>query len=176
MKKLFKDLPVINGERVTLRKLCRSDVDGLRELSETGKVYRFEPTFLIERNTDDINELIDRLYDDIMEESIFLGIFMDDEFCGLAELYGYREPIHKISVGYRLLPKSWGKGIMTEALSLIMDYLYTKTDIEIITASSMVENTASANVLRKCGFTRASHAVDEDWGYDEPVKVDKWIR
>ena len=59
---------------------------------------------------------------------------------------------------------------------LILDYLDHSTGIEIITASTMIENQASANVLRKNGFTMVVHAVGEDWGYGEPTITDKWIR
>lgn len=51
-----------------------------------------------------------------------------------------------------------------------------KTDIESITASSMTANKASANVLRKCGFTLVESAAEEDRGYDTPTLADKWIR
>ena len=108
--------------------------------------------------------------------TVILGVFLGDEFCGLAEMYGYRDPIHKISVGYRLLERYWGKGIAKEALGMMIEYLYDETDIEIITASTMVENQASANVLKKNGFQMVVHAVDEDWGYDKPTVSDKWIR
>jgi ribosomal-protein-alanine N-acetyltransferase len=40
----------------------------------------------------------------------------------------------------------------------------------------MIENQASANVLKKNGFQMVVHAVDEDWGYDKPTVTDKWIR
>ena len=43
--------------------------------------------------------MICRLYDEGLKESIILGIFQDGAFCGLAEMYGYRDEIHKISVG-----------------------------------------------------------------------------
>ena len=91
-------------------------------------------------------------------------------------MYGYRDPIHKISVGYRLLERCWGKGIATEALGIMVDYLYNETDIEIITASTMIENQVSARVLVKNGFDLVVHAADEDWGYDRPTAADKWIR
>ena len=70
----------------------------------------------------------------------------------------------------------WGKGIATEALRLMTDYLYAEKDIEIITASIMVENIASANAAKKNGFKLVVHASLEDWGYAEPTVVDKWIR
>lgn len=56
-----------------------------------------------------------------------------------------------------------------------MNYLFHETDIKIITASTMIENQASANVLKKNGFLLAVHADKEDWGYEEPTVTDKWI-
>ena len=70
----------------------------------------------------------------------------------------------------------WGQGIATEALSLLVEELLTNRGIEIITASTMLENKASAHVLQKNGFTLVNHAVDEDWGYPELTPTDKWIR
>ena len=64
----------------------------------------------------------------------------------------------------------------TGALRMIVDYLYNETETEIITASMMVENLASARVLTKNGFSLVVHAVDEDWGYDRPTVADKWIQ
>ncbi len=88
----------------------------------------------------------------------------------------FRDEIHKISVGYRLLERFWGQGIASEALALMIGYLLNETDIEIITASTMIENHGSARVLEKNGFDLVVHAVPEDWGYEEPVIADKWIR
>ena len=175
-KKLFSEIPYLKGKRLTLKRLTRADRSALQELVDSPRIYRYLPTFLFEQKYPDIGYVIDHLYDECWKESIILGVFLGDEFCGLAEMYGYRDPIHKISVGYRLLERYWGKGIAKEALGMMIDYLYDETDIEIITASTMVENQASANVLKKNGFQMVVHAVDEDWGYDKPTVSDKWIR
>ena len=100
---------------------------------------------------------------------------MNGKFCGLAEMYGYREEYHKISVGYRLSEHFWGKGIATEALSLMVSYLYSETDIEIITASTMVDNKASAHVLEKNGFTSTNRIHKEDWGHAESTNAYRWF-
>ena len=176
MKKLFTEIPVLHGDRITLKALGNEDEAALKELVNDQRVYRYLPTFLFEKKYDDISYVISHLYDECFRESIILGIFKDNEFCGLAEMYGYRDPIHKISVGYRLLERYWGQGIATEALGLMVDYLYNETDIEIITASTMIENRASAKVLIKNGFELVVHAVPEDWGYEMPTIADKWIR
>ena len=175
-KKLFSEIPYLKGDRLTLHGLTQKDAAALQELVDSPVVYRYLPTFLFEKRYEDVRTVIARLYDECWKESIILGVFRQDEFCGLAELYGFRDPIHKISVGYRLLDRYWGRGIASEALGLMVDYLYQETDIEIITASSMVENQASANVLRRNGFQLVVHGAEEDWGYEAPVIADKWIR
>ena len=175
-KKLFSEIPYLKGDRIVLKGLVPSDAGALAELTASPNVYRYLPTFLFEKKYGDARLVIDRLYDECCKESIILGVFMNDAFCGLAEMYGYREPIHKISVGYRLMERCWGRGIATEALALMIDYLYSSTDIEIITASTMVEYQASASVLKKNGFSLVVHAAGEDWGYETPTLTDKWIR
>ena len=174
-KKPFSEIPHIYGNGVELRAIGRESAEGLRALTGDEAVYRYLPTFLFEKKYD-AETVIDRLYDECLKESLFLGIYKDGAFCGIIELYGRRDEIRKISVGYRLRPAYWGQGIASEALRLMIDYLYTGTDIEIVTASTMIENAASAKVLQKNGFTQVVHAVYEDWGFDAPVLTDKWIR
>lgn len=172
----FSKVPQLEDDRLTLRHLTMSDAPGLRALISAPEVYRYLPTFLFEKKYEDTGLVISRMYSECLEESLILGIFMNDAFCGLAEMYGYRGEILKISVGYRLLPQFWKKGIATEALGMMVRYLYGESGIEIITASTMIENTASARVLEKNGFCQVVHAVPEDWGYDTPTITDKWIR
>lgn len=69
-----------------------------------------------------------------------------------------------------------GKGVASETLELVSEYLLNDTNVEIITASTMPENKASANVLKKNGFKRILQSVYEDWGYPALTKADKWIK
>ena len=175
MKGLFPDPPTLKGANVELKPLSLSDVEGLQKLTQQEAVYRYLPTFLFEKKHA-ARDVILRLYNEGLEDSLILGIFQEDRFCGLAEAYGYRSPIHKVSVGYRLLQEEWGKGIATETLGIMIGELLNNRGIEIITASTMVENQASAHVLQKNDSSLVNHAVYEDWGFDEPTLADKWIR
>ena len=47
--------------------------------------------------------------------------------------------------------------------------------IEIITASTMVENKSITRVVEKNGFLLAVSGVDEDWGYPQPTPANKWV-
>ena len=177
MQKLFSVVPLIEGERITLRRITGADAAALERLAHSAAVYRYLPTFLYEQKYPEISRVISGLYTECFRESIILGVYLRENgcFCGIGEIYGYRDEIHKASIGYRLLDSCWGRGIATETAHLLTDYLLLQTDIEIITASTMVENRASARVLTKNGFTLVKSGVDEDWGYPQPTIVDKWF-
>ena len=63
-----------------------------------------------------------------------------------------------------------------EGVVLLVNYLYSQTDIEIISASTMVDNHASARVPKKNGFTLVVSSAGEDWGYESLTKANKWVR
>ena len=176
MKKLFTEIPYIKGERLEIKQITQNDAGALKELVSSDAVYKLTPTFLFEKKYEDVSYVIDHLYDECFKESIILGIYLSEEFCGLVELYGYKDSIHKVSIGCRLLERYWGMGIATEAVGMLVDYLYNETDIEIIAASTLPANKGSAAVLKKLGFDLVVHNSDEDWGYDKPLPTDKWIR
>ena len=77
-------------------------------------------------------------------------------------------------MGYRLLKRCWGRGIATEALGMMVAYLYNETDTEIITASTMVENKSITRVVEKNDFSLVASGVGEDWGYSQPTPANKW--
>lgn len=175
MKKLFSEIPYIKSERLVLRKIEETDVTGLSELVHSPNVYHYLPTFLYERKYADIQYVIRHLYDECFKESIILGVFMEDEFCGLAEIYGYRENTHKVSIGCRFLERYWGKGIATETVGVLVRYLTQETDIKIITASTMVANKSISRVVEKNQFLLVVSGAKEDWGYDQPTPTNKWV-
>ena len=162
-----------------LDRVVSADEDALRDLIANPNVQRYLPTYLFEKQRDDVGQTIRLIYGDLFanKESLILAIRLRDsgELAGLAEFYGLRDELHKVSVGYRLREAFWGRGLATETAELMVGYLYEKTDIQIVTASVMVENPASARVLEKCGFIRTARGVEEDWGFEAPVIVDKFF-
>ena len=55
---------------------------------------------------------------------------------------------------YYLGYKYWGKGIMSEAVKQICQYVFKNSDIERIFAAPFDYNPTSQRVLEKCGFER----------------------
>ena len=178
--KIFDEIPHIENDRLVLGRITADDSAGLLEMTGDSEVYRYLPTFLFEKKYDDIHIVTERIYSENFAagESVLLGIYPRDtgKFCGIAEIYGVNDAIHKVSIGYRLLRRFWGQGIATQAVAALVDYIYSRTDTQIITTSTMVENKASARVLEKNGFIMTASSVDEDWGYEKMTRADKWFR
>ena len=175
LNNIISPVPELKGERIVLRALTADDEKPLRELTDNENVYRYLPAFLYEQKYEDKSYVIENLYDECLKDSLILGVYLNDEFTGLVEVYGFRPVLRKASVGYRLLERYWGMGIATDALSLIRDYLINEKDIRVITASTMIDNEASANVLKKNGFRHFMYTVFENWGYQKLILTEKWV-
>jgi RimJ/RimL family protein N-acetyltransferase len=83
------------------------------------------------------------------------------------------QPIGEMRVGYALISSERGKGYGTEALQIMVDYLFLTREIMRIQASTDVRNKASQRILEKAGFKkegkmRKAGFVRGNWG-DEYV-------
>ena len=55
-------------------------------------------------------------------------------------------------LGYNLRRDMWGKGYATEAAKVMLSWGHRELGINVFTAEHALENAASGNVIRKCGF------------------------
>ena len=173
---IFSEIPCIEAGDIALRKVTLADKESLKKMTVTAEVYKYLPAFLYEKKYEDTEFVINHMYDEVVNDSLILGIYRDGEFCGLTEIYGFRDEALKLSVGCRLMKEYQGEGIVTEVLKLLTEYLYNETETEMMTASALPENKASERVLEKAGFTLAERNVPEDWGYENPLPTDKWVK
>jgi RimJ/RimL family protein N-acetyltransferase len=59
-----------------------------------------------------------------------------------------------VYVGYCLSLKTWGKGIMPEVLSKVVDFLFTVVGFSVIRAKRQEANRKSGRVMEKVGMVR----------------------
>lgn len=64
------------------------------------------------------------------------------------------QPSRLVEIGYFMIPKERGKGYCSEAVQIIVDYLFLSKDIVRIQAGTDVRNKASQKVLENAGFVR----------------------
>lgn len=65
-------------------------------------------------------------------------------------------------VGYRFIPKYWGKGYATESAILAMNYFFDTMKKDVLVGVAEQNNTASNRVLKKIGLKfRSSFKLDD---------------
>lgn len=81
------------------------------------------------------------------------AVTADDKAIGSISVFR-QENIHRrtAELGYYIAEEYWGKGIMTEAIKQICEYVFQNSDIIRIFAEPFADNKASCRVLEKAGF------------------------
>jgi len=137
------------GEKIRLRPIEESDMDDL---------YRWwnDPQFAGEYISDfpksriEVEELVKGARFFIIESRL------EHEKVGFIDYFLVRSDyLNLFEIGYRIKPSERNKGYTTEAVRLLVDYLFsTKKEIERIESVTDVENVPSQRVLEKNGFKR----------------------
>lgn len=95
---------------------------------------------------------VEKWYDNLSpEEKWFIVEKMDGSKIG--HIFHSPKGPHFL-IGYRLLPKERNKGYCTEAVKIIVDYLFLSKAIVRIQAETNPGNLASQKVLEKAGFKK----------------------
>jgi ribosomal-protein-alanine N-acetyltransferase len=82
-----------------------------------------------------------------------------DEIAGILNLTSIvaRAPIWNARIGYSLDHDSEGKGLMSEALTLVVRYAFEELNLKRLLAGFMPQNNRSARVLERAGFVREGY-------------------
>ena len=83
---------------------------------------------------------------------------------GSISVVNHRDDIGEAEIGYCIGRNWWHQGIMTEALSAVMKYLFEEVGVNRIEAKHDPKNPNSGAVMRKCGmfYEGTSRASDRN--------------
>lgn len=86
-------------------------------------------------------------------ETFAFAITVDNKVIGSIGVFRQGN-IHRqtAELGYYIAEEYWGKGIMSEAVKQICEYVFDKSDMIRIYAEPFAYNAASCRVLEKAGF------------------------
>lgn len=82
------------------------------------------------------------------------GIFINEELVGIIEAFDFNQKVNMVTIGYYLAEAFWGRGIATEAVKLLVEFLFLKADVNRIQAEVMPQNEYSKKVLLKNDFVK----------------------
>jgi GNAT superfamily N-acetyltransferase len=76
----------------------------------------------------------------------------DNTAIGTIGFHGPPDARQQVTIGYGLVPHSWGNGYATEAVHALIEYCRAHPDVRSIAADTDHDNVASQRVLAKSGF------------------------
>jgi ribosomal-protein-alanine N-acetyltransferase len=156
----FSPFPELKTERVLLRRMQKEDAAALFLLRTNEKVLRYlgkEPQGSVSEAEEMIKQFNNFL---VKNESIIWAITFSSapEFMiGTISLWNIRPEQYRSEIGFVLDPQHWRKGIMKEAVSLVVDYGFNQLRLHSIEALLSPDNAGSVAVLESTGFLKEGH-------------------
>ncbi len=148
----------IETERLILREFRANDDTAMFELDSNAEVHKYlgnNPVTKIEQ----VHNYIANIQQQYLNNGIGRWITIEkssNEIIGWSGLKFITEEennqINFYDVGYRFMPKYWGKGYATEATKAALKYGFETLNINKIVGAANTENKASRRVLEKCGL------------------------
>jgi len=157
LDKLFSEYPYLEGHTVKLMKIIDEDLDHLFKIYDNDNVFQY-CGIIPKHNKKIVGNMISHFERDFNKRSIVkLGIFIQGEkrtLSGIIEIMNFNKRVNAVTIGYFLAEEYWGKGIATEAVTLLRNFLFNEIEINRIQAEVMLNNTSSKRVLLKNDFVK----------------------
>jgi ribosomal-protein-alanine N-acetyltransferase len=146
-------LRLLEGKNVNLRVMEKEDLPLVMDwFNNPDFLGEFWDCFPLQRSRVEIEKVLE---DNPFENKYFVVEKKNGSKIGYVTHFNMLHPLGKLlEIGYVMAPNERCKGYCTEAVHLILDYLFLSRSVERIQASTHVDNRASQRVLEKTGFKR----------------------
>lgn len=149
-------LPTLPGERVALRWLTAADVDDIYEIYSDPEAMRFWSTTAMTAKSQ-----ARTLLREIREEHAAgrlhewgLVVPQGGKVIGTCTLFNLDRSNRRAEIGFALGRPWWGRGLMGEALTVLLDFAFGELGLRRIEADADPLNSASIKLLESLGFRR----------------------
>lgn len=161
----FDPFPVLQTERLTLRRITTDDADEIYILRSNKETMHFIPRPLAQ-SVDDVKKLLEvweKSFTDGDSVNWAITFSGEDKLIGMVGFVRMSKENFRTEIGYILHPSQHGKGIMTEAAKEIIRFGFETINYHSIEGIVDPENKSSVKVLEKSGFTKEAHFKDRDF-------------
>lgn len=161
----FSPFPIIETERLLLRRITNDDANEILELRSNPETMKYIPRPLLKNTEDALGHIA------MIEEKIETNIGINwaitlkesPKLLGIIGFYRMQPENYRAEIGYMLLPDFHGKGIIPEAVNRLNRYGFDDLKLHSIEAVIDPENFASEKVLQKCGFVKEAHFKESEF-------------
>ena len=150
-----KGTQTIETPRLLLRKACREDAEPMfRNWASDPEVTKYLtwPTY---ENVETADGILDDWIAEYEKGSFYQWMIVLKELgepIGSISVVRQNETVEEAEIGYCIGSNWWHRGIMTEALAAVIDYLFAEVGMNRVSARHDPNNPHSGAVMRKCGM------------------------
>jgi len=152
----FDPFPVLETDRLMLRKISMDDAEYLFHLrtNEDAMKYINKP---LPKSIDAVKELITKMNDNSVRIQWAVTSKKEDTLVGTIGYHIIEKEHYRAEIGYMLHPKLWSKGLMSEAISVVLDFGFNQMGLHSIEARINPANNQSAKILSKHFFIKEGY-------------------
>lgn len=160
----FSVFPILTTNRLLLRRIVATDANTILFLRSDEEVMQFIDKEKI-KNVGEAVSLIQQI-DNLINsnDGITWAICLSDqpdELIGTIGLWRIIKEHYRAEIGYMLHTCYWNKGIMKEAMQVVIEYGFRSLQLHSIEAHINPNNIASAKLLEKTGFVKEAHFKED---------------
>lgn len=152
---LHKGTQTLETQRLILRKFTPDDAYNMfNNWASSERVTKFM-TWQPYNSVEDVRDYITYIvsgYKNPDNYSWIIELKETHQAIGNIDVVRLCDDTNEMEVGYCLSDKYWHKGLMTEALNRLIDFLFTEIKVNRIMATHDVNNPNSGGVMKKCGL------------------------
>jgi [ribosomal protein S5]-alanine N-acetyltransferase len=157
-------LPTLAGERVVLRWMTARDTDALYEIYSDPETTRFWSTTAMTRKGE-ARQLLREIREEHQAGQLHewgMTHRGDDHVIGTCTLFLIDHSNRRAEVGFALGRRWWGRGLMCDGLTTLLDFAFNELGLRRIEADVDPRNRNSIKLLEGLGF-RAEGLLRERW-------------
>jgi RimJ/RimL family protein N-acetyltransferase len=148
---------MLQGPRVSLRALAKSDVDAIFALFSDPEAMRYW-AYLPYTERAQAEQRLERDFIGMAEQASFpWGIAQGAALIGTVTLHDLNLAQGRAEIGYMLGRAHWGQGLAREAVSLAIDHAFGPLELRRLEADIDPRNTASQKLLERLGFQKEGY-------------------
>ena len=155
----FNPFPILYTDRLILRQISTDDVNEIISLRSNKDAMKYIDRPLIE-STEAALQLIQKIMEGINNnDAITWAIALQDDsrLIGTIGFWRIDKDNHRAEIGYMLHPDHQKKGIMQEALSVVLHYGFETLHLHSAEADVNPANEASKKLLEKNKFVQEAY-------------------
>ncbi|UNK19467.1 GNAT family N-acetyltransferase [Paenibacillus sp. N3/727] len=149
--------PVIQSDSLILKKINESHLEEVYAIYSNDKVFEY-CGIIPKHNKNTVKSMIGHFERDYNKRTrVKWGIFSNqkpERLVGIIEASDFNRKVNMVTIGYFLAECNWGNGIATNAVAMLLQYLFDEVQVNRIQAEVMPPNERSRKVLLKNGFTK----------------------